>query len=131
VPRRVSFLSLSLFALLLGCGGAEPAPSSAVVLSQHGLVEAVVHFEGPIERGYNTLFVELRPQRGEVAPSLIAVDAVMPAHTHHAHAASIQEIEHGFRASELDLYMTGRWQLELQLELGTEQDTVSMPVDVP
>jgi hypothetical protein len=120
-----------LAVLLSACGAAEPAPSSAVVLSEHGLVEAVVHFDGPVERGDNALFVELRPQRGEAAPNLTAVDAVMPAHTHHAHAASIEPLEQGFRASELDLYMTGRWQLELQLELGTEQDTVSMPVDVP
>jgi hypothetical protein len=101
------------------------------VLSEHGLVEAAVQFEGPIERGNNSLVVALRPRHGDASASLTSVDAVMPAHTHHAHAASIELTEQGFRVSQLDLYMTGRWQLQLQLELGAEQDSVSMPVDVP
>jgi hypothetical protein len=130
VLLRASIFS-SLALLLTACGAAEPAPSSAVLLSEQGLVEAVVHFEGPIERGDNTLLVELRAQRGDAEVHLTSVDAVMPAHTHHAHAAAIEPTELGFRASELDLYMTGRWRVELELELDGAIDSVSMPVDVP
>jgi hypothetical protein len=122
---------MSLSLLLGACAAADPAPSSAVLLSEHGLVEAVVHFEGPIERGDNALLVELRAQHGDADVRLTSVDAVMPAHTHHAHALAIEATDGGFRASELDLYMTGRWQLELELELDGASDSVSMPVDVP
>jgi hypothetical protein len=129
VPLRVSVVSLAV--LLGACGAAEPVSGSAVLLSEHGLVEAVVHFEGPIERGDNAVLVELRAQQGESNVRLTSVDAVMPAHTHHAHALAIEETDAGFRASELDLYMTGRWRLELSLELDGASDSVSMPVDVP
>jgi hypothetical protein len=129
VPPRVSVVSLAV--LLCACGTTEPAPSSAVLLSEQGLIEAVVQFEGPIERGENSLLVELRPQLGDSGANLTSVDAVMPAHTHHAHAEVIEPIEQGFRVSSLDLYMTGRWRLELELELDGERDSVSMPVDVP
>jgi hypothetical protein len=55
----------------------------------------------------------------------------MPAHTHEVHAGSIEQTERGFRASGLNLYMTGRWQLELTLSLDESRDSASLPVDVP
>jgi hypothetical protein len=55
----------------------------------------------------------------------------MPVHAHEARAGKIERTALGFRASELNLFMTGRWQVELTLELAGSGDSVSLPVDVP
>lgn len=90
-----------------------------------------MQFVGPVERGDNALLVELLATQGPDTPRLLSVDAVMPAHTHQAHAGSIEASEAGFLASRLNLYMTGRWQLALELELADARDSVSFAVDVP
>lgn len=119
--------------LLAAAACAEPAPlrGSAELVSDAGLVEARVQFVDPIERGDNALLVELTATQGPGSPRLLSVDAVMPAHTHQAHAGSIAASEGGFLASRLNLYMTGRWQLELELELADARDSISFAVDVP
>jgi mRNA degradation ribonuclease J1/J2 len=121
-----------LIGLLLG-SCAEPAPSETAVdlISDAGLLEAHVRFTGPVERGDNELLVELAPTSGAGEPRLLAVSAVMPAHAHETHAGRIERTASGFRASELNLFMTGRWQVELTLELAGSADSVSLPVDVP
>jgi hypothetical protein len=119
------------FALLLAaCSEPAPAEISVSLVSDEGLFDAHVSFAGPIERGDNALLVELHPrERGEA--HLLAVDATMAAHGHEAHAAAIDRTEVGFRAQGLDLYMTGRWLVSLDLQLGERDDNVSLPVDVP
>jgi hypothetical protein len=127
VSRAVSLICL----VLASC--AEPAPpeTSLDLISDAGLLEAHVHFAGPVERGDNELLVELAPTSGAGEPRLLAVSAVMPVHAHEAHAGKIERTALGFRASELNLFMTGRWQVELTLELAGNGDSVSLPVDVP
>jgi hypothetical protein len=116
--------------LVLGCSAPAPAETSVTLSSESGLIEATIHFEAPVQRGDNTLVVELAaPAGGE--PQLGAVNAFMVAHNHQSHAGSIRETSLGFEASQLDLFMTGRWQLELELRLAGQSDLVSMPVDVP
>jgi hypothetical protein len=120
-----------LWLLLAAC--AEPAASETSVdlISDAGLLAAHVQFAGPVERGDNALLVELSPTHGAGEPRLLAVNALMPAHAHEAHAARIERTPNGFRASELNLYMTGRWQVELTFELADSLDSASLPVDVP
>jgi hypothetical protein len=108
-----------------------PTRTSADLVSDAGLVEAHVQFVRPVERGDNALLVELTATQGLDTPRLVSVDAVMPAHTHAAHAGSIELSEGGFLARQLNLYMTGRWQLSLGLELAEARDSVSLAVDVP
>jgi hypothetical protein len=90
-----------------------------------------VRFVGPVERGENELFVELRPRTAVADAELLAVDASMAAHAHEAHAETIVASEGGFRVTKLDLFMTGRWQLELRVQVAEQVDSVSLPVDVP
>jgi len=117
--------------LLAGCSAPAPADLSVSVVSDHGLVDADVRVASPVERGENDVFVELRPHSGGGDAQLLAVRATMAAHGHEASAAEIERTATGFHARELDLFMTGRWLLELELSLDEQQDTVSMPVDVP
>jgi hypothetical protein len=131
VSFRLSLAHPLLLLAVTACGEPAPAATSVELISDAGLVEARVAFVGPVERGDNALLVELAPTHGKGVPRLLAVDAVMPAHTHEAHAAAIERAEQGFRASRLNLYMTGRWQLELTLSLDESRDSVSLPVDVP
>lgn len=122
------------FVLLLAtssCAGPTPAASSVERVSERGLITARVDFDGPIERGDNELLVELRALEGSARPRLLDVDAFMVAHTHRAQPAEIVATDRGFRVERLNLFMTGRWQLELGLELDAAADSVSLPVDVP
>jgi hypothetical protein len=121
---------LAACVLVLGCGSPPAAPASVTLRSERGLVEASIGFDGPVRRGDNKVIAELwAPAGGE--PRLAAVNAYMVAHNHQAQAASIRSTDVGFEASDLDLFMTGRWQLELELTLDDQSDRISMPVDVP
>jgi hypothetical protein len=75
--------------------------------------------------------VQLRPHATSGDARLLAVDATMAAHAHEAHAEVIDETDAGFIATDLDLFMSGRWLVTLELSLADEPDQVSLPVDVP
>jgi hypothetical protein len=126
--ERCSFV---LLLALSSCAGPTPADTSVELVSERGLITARVDFAGPIVRGDNELLVELRAMDGSAQPRLLAVSALMVAHTHRAQAAEIATIGSGFRVERLNLFMTGRWQLELELGLDATADSVSLPVDVP
>lgn len=129
---RFAYLTTAaLTALLVGCSAPAPAETSLSLVSERGLVDADVRVATPVKRGNNELFVSLHPHEGSGAPSLLAVDAVMPAHSHEAHTTLIDQTDDGFHAAELDLFMTGRWLLTLELALDGEPDSVSLPIDVP
>lgn len=117
--------------LLGGCSSPDQARGSASVVSERGLVDVDVEFEGPVVRGDNRLWVKLAAQSAPDAAALVAVDASMAAHAHEAHAAAIVAQDGAFEVQGLDLFMTGRWQLELGLAVGKELDHASLPVDVP
>lgn len=127
---RGSWFSILLL-LALGCSDPGPARGSGNVVSDRGLVDVAVSFEGPVVRGDNRLRVELMAADGNEGLELLSVDASMAAHAHEAHAGSIRRTETGFDVEGLDLFMTGRWQLELELAIGDEHDSASLPVDVP
>lgn len=100
------------------------------LVSDSGRVSADVEVVTPVVRGRNELFVELGPRDGALA-ELVAVDAAMVSHGHRAHAPRIQESDGTFHVDALDLFMTGRWLIELTLEVDGEVDHASLPVDVP
>jgi hypothetical protein len=100
--------------------------------SQRGLVEASVALEGrEITRGTNAFSIALRPVEGSAAPELISVEASMAAHGHRTSAASIVNDGENFRAIDLDLFMSGRWQIALGVELAASSDVVEFALDVP
>jgi hypothetical protein len=128
---RFSKVSALATLLLVACSEPEPADTSVSLVSEHGLVEADVRVAAPVERGKNQLFVELRPHLGSGEATLLGVRATMAAHGHQAEAASVERMGSGFLAEDLDLFMSGRWLLELELAIEDQQDSASLPVDVP
>jgi hypothetical protein len=136
---------LALLALLVPACVA--APSDAAHLSrenpldqrsEQGLVEATVALEtAELSRGPNDFLITLHATAGDaaasdVAPQLTSVEAVMAAHGHHAGAPSIVTDANGaFRVEQLDLFMSGRWQVTLGVELEARSDSVDFALDVP
>lgn len=116
-----------------GCSAPAPAETTVSLVSERGLLDADISVKTPVARGNNELFVQLRPHAPAADDSarLLAVDATMAAHGHEAHAEAIDEADAGFYAKRLDLFMTGRWLVTLQLAFGDEPDSVSLPIDVP
>lgn len=111
-------------------------------MSEAGLVSADIHFAPSPRRGENTLVAVLSCLTEGGSARLRTVDAWMVAHSHEAHAGSVEQTETGFEARSLDLFMPGRWQLELQLVVASPApghelepsevaDVISFPVDVP
>jgi hypothetical protein len=106
--------------------------------SEQGLVEATVALEtNELTRGPNDFLITLRAttadaSAGDAAPLLTSVEAVMAAHGHQAGAPSIATDADGrFRVEHLDLFMSGRWQVTLGVELEARSDTVGFALDVP
>jgi hypothetical protein len=100
--------------------------------SSHGLVEARVALENPeLTRGPNDFSITLRAAQSSALPVLISVEASMAAHGHRTSAASIVRDGEAFRAVDLDLFMSGRWQVALGVELEDSSDLVEFALDVP
>jgi hypothetical protein len=118
---------------LFGCSGPAPAETTVSLVSERGLLDADISFGTPVARGSNELFVQLRPHSHATdgRARLIAVHATMAAHAHEAQAEAIDETDSGFYAKKLDLFMTGRWLVTLDLAFASEPDSVSLPIDVP
>jgi hypothetical protein len=131
---RFAFLALVVTSsALLGCSAPAPAETTVSLVSERSLLDADIRVSTPVARGDNELFVQLRPHvpAAEGSARLLAVDATMAAHAHEAHAEAIAETDGGFYAKKLDLFMTGRWLVTLELAFADEPDRVSLPIDVP
>jgi hypothetical protein len=129
---RVFMAAIGLLCSAIGCADVPPAAGSVTAVSEGGALEAQVDFEGGVTRGENTLVIHLRALKDDTTDmGLDAVDALMAAHAHEAHAESVTAAGSAFRASRLDLFMTGRWQIELGLSSAESSDLVSFPIDVP
>lgn len=137
--RRNSLVcALLTSALLAACVGAPDdvaqlsADHALVQPSKGGLVEATVALDGAeIVRGSNAFSVTLRARAGSAEPALQSVEASMAAHGHRASAARIVQDGEQFRAEALDLFMSGRWQISLGVELDASSDVVEFALDVP
>ncbi|HEY3253473.1 MAG TPA: hypothetical protein VGJ91_05975 [Polyangiaceae bacterium] len=137
--HRFTFLaSLTLGTLLTAC---VATPDDVAQLSadhaldqrsSHGLVEATVALESPeIARGPNDFSIGLRPLKGTALPVLTGVEATMAAHGHRASAPTIEGDDGTYRVVGLDLFMSGRWQVSLGVELEASSDVVEFALDVP
>jgi len=131
VFRCSLLLAPAVTAALVGCSAPAPAETTVSLVSERELVDADVRITTPVQRGNNELFVTLHPHGREGEARLLAVDATMAAHAHAAQAELIDETPTGFRAAQLDLFMTGRWLVTLELSLGDEPDSASLAIDVP
>jgi hypothetical protein len=138
--RRAVLLGVTL----LSFGGCVGAPSDTKSLnggthlvqeSDSGLVSATVTLDEPstLTRGQNSFLVQLDPadDGGADAPVLSAASATMPAHGHSVTATNIVAVGTAYRIADLDLFMSGVWQVDLTVTLGTRMDHVEFSLDVP
>jgi hypothetical protein len=130
VPR-FSKLSNVLPLVLAACSSPAPAELSHSLVSDQGLLDVDIRIVAPVQRGDNELFVDVRPHAASGEAFLLGVRASMAAHGHAAREARLDRDAHGYHVSGLDLFMSGRWQLELALALDEQSDAVGLPVDVP
>jgi hypothetical protein len=138
--RKASFLGVLAFTTLSGCVG---APSDAKSLnggkplvqsSEGGLVQATVTLDAAsLERGPNSFLVELQPTDDGGAEPLVLANAVatMPAHGHSVTATGIVPDGSAYRIDDLDLFMSGLWQVDLTVTVGSRSDNVEFSLDVP
>jgi len=82
---------------------------------------------GSVVRGENALWVRLSAEDA----TLEGVNAVMPAHGHDTAAATLELSDDGYHVTGLLLFMPGRWEVTLELEVGAMLDRASFSVDVP
>lgn len=138
--RRAALLSVALLSFA-GCVGAPSDTKSLnggthlVQASETGLVSATVTLDGPstLTRGPNSFLVQLEPadDGGADTPVLSAASATMPAHGHSVTAPEIAAVGTAYRIADLDLFMSGVWQVDLTVALGTRTDHVEFSLDVP
>jgi len=137
--RSIPLAAITLSAALLAACVATPDDVARLdgdhaldQRSSHGLVEATVALDGPqIARGPNDFSIALRAAQGSSSPLLTSVDASMAVHGHHVSASSIVNDSGTFHAAGLDLFMSGRWQVALGVELEDASDLVEFALDVP
>jgi hypothetical protein len=140
MPTRRRFPSIAILssALLAAC---VATPDDVALLnsehslsqrSQHGLIEATVSVDSPeITRGPNDFSITLQAAEGSAVPVLTSMEASMAAHGHRVSASSIVGEGQTFQAVDLDLFMSGRWQIALGVELEASSDLVEFALDVP
>jgi hypothetical protein len=138
MPIRSCFAATLLAsALLAACVGTPDdvarlnGDRPLVQRSEHGLVDATVALEGSeIARGVNDFSITLRATDGSTRATLKSVDATMAVHGHRADASNIVSDGDAFH-TDLDLFMSGRWQIALGVELETSSDLIEFALDVP
>ncbi len=100
--------------------------------SEQGFVDATVALdEAALARGPNDFLVTLHAAAGAASPVLTSVEATMAAHGHHASTSDIESDGSAFRVQDLDLFMSGRWQVVLGVELDAHSDVVEFALDIP
>jgi hypothetical protein len=96
--------------------------------SELGGVSAVIATaDGRIVRDENALDVWL----SDPAAGILEVRAFMPAHGHGTVPPDITHDEEAFHIENLMLFMPGRWDVTLELEVSGEADRVNFSVEVP
>ena len=109
------------------------AETPLIQASERGSVEATIRLtDGRLDAGPHDLSVELKAltDSGDAGPVLVSASASMPAHGHQVSAA-VSKSSSGYRVEELDLFMSGRWQVVLGVELDARSDSVDFALDVP
>jgi hypothetical protein len=137
--RFIPLAAITLSSALLAACVASPddvallnADHALAQRSQHGLIEATVAANSAeIRRGPNDFSITLQAVDGSSVPVLTGMEASMAAHGHHVSASSIVSDGQTWKAVDLDLFMSGRWQITLGLELEASSDLVEFALDVP
>jgi hypothetical protein len=127
-------LTLGIAPSLVGCVGSAVDDSTLFVglpieiESERGGVSAQIACEaGRVVRGDNVLLVEL----SDADAVVLDASAAMPAHGHASDSPAIEEDADGYRVEDLLLYMPGRWDVMLDLDLPSGRDRLLFGMEVP
>jgi hypothetical protein len=131
-----------LFAFVTACVSTPDDAASLgsgaplVQRSDAGLVQATVTLgEHELSRGPHTFMVDLSALDGSAQPELLSFEAAMPGHGHRVSAGAIDATDSAgartYHVQDLDLFMSGRWQVTLGVELDDRSDSVEFALDVP
>jgi hypothetical protein len=104
--------------------GAEPLELRA---ENSGMALSVALDGDAVVRGENAFLVRL----SDTEAALTAASAVMPGHGHDTASPSIELTDTEYRVTGLLLFMPGRWEVTLELEIGGTSDQAVFSVDVP
>jgi hypothetical protein len=104
--------------------GAEPLELRA---DNSGMALSVALDGDTVVRGENVFLVRL----SDTEAALTSANAVMPGHGHDTASPSIELTDNEYRVSGLLLFMPGRWEVTLELEVGGTSDQAVFSVDVP
>lgn len=104
--------------------GPEPLEIHA---EKSGMALSVALDGDAVIRGENLFLVQL----GDDRATLTAASAVMPGHGHDTASPSIERDETTYRVSGLLLFMPGRWEVTLELDVDGASDHAVFSVDVP
>jgi hypothetical protein len=104
--------------------GSEPLEIRA---DKSGMAISVALDGDEVVRGENAFLVHFADDEAR----LTAASAVMPGHGHDTASPSIERTETEYRVSGLLLFMPGRWEVTLELEVGGASDQAVFSVDVP
>lgn len=96
------------------------AEASGTLLTVELLGESVVRGENAFEVRFS-----------EPGARLSSVSAVMPSHGHDTTVPLIERDSGGYRVSGLLLFMPGRWDITLELDVDGAPDRAVFSVDVP
>lgn len=136
--RRVAgACALAFLLITAGCGGSDGdeaalgtlAGTDPVRIASREGVGVEIRPAQRLELGKNTVTVTF-PDDG--AAELVAASALMPAHGHGSPPPKIERsTDGGFVVRDLVLYMSGRWELRLELRVQAREDEAIVAVDVP
>lgn len=104
--------------------GSEPLEIHA---ENSGMPISVALDGDSLVRGENAFLVRL----SDAGATLTAASAVMPGHGHDTASPSIERHDSEYRVTGLLLFMPGRWEVTLELDVAGTSDQAIFRVDVP
>jgi hypothetical protein len=128
---------LALLAALgvVGCGSSSDGSDSRLesgqtltLPSDDGHAVAHLDAEGGIVEGKNVLHVAFEPASTE----LVGASALMPVHGHGFNKPpTIEKADDGYRMSDVVFYMSGLWNVVLDVKVADIDDKIEFTIDVP
>jgi hypothetical protein len=133
-----TLLGCFLFTWVMSGCVTEPASNSQLIeggsleqTSEAGLALGRLSALDRIETGANDFQLELSSLPPSESVLLSDVVAVMPGHGHRALPDHLELTNEGYRIVNLELPMSGVWELEGSLLIGDQADAISFAIDVP
>lgn len=127
-------LSLALASSGSGCGSSSEDEPLPILESEHSLrvttrdrAEIDVLATAPLRVGKNRIVVTFPSGAGQ----LESASALMPAHGHGSRQPTISRDGDAFVIDDLVFFMSGRWEVRLDVRIADHDDEAIVAVDVP